>query len=126
MEGIIAELNDLGLVTACLSNTNELHWLDMNESGRFPGNQLLQLRVASHDLNMQKPDVRIFRKFEEISGHAGEEILFFEDTHVNFEPAKSLGWQVFPIDPDRPTAPQICMGLRQSGIDLACCNKTRS
>lgn len=116
VEEIVAALNASGIVTACLSNTNELHWEDMNESGRFPANEHLKLRIASHILGLQKPDPAIFAKFEELSGATGQDIVFFDDTLVNLETAAHLGWRVFGVDPSIPTAGQIQNALVEIGL----------
>lgn len=107
VDGLVQELNDAGLLTACLSNTNERHWQDMTGSGRFPANEKLRLRMASHEVKLQKPDSAIFRLFEQQAQAEGAEIVFFDDTAVNIEAAKSLGWLAHRIDPKGDPASQM-------------------
>jgi FMN phosphatase YigB (HAD superfamily) len=99
VDGLVQELNDAGFLTACLSNTNERHWQDMTGSGRFPANERLGLRMASHEVKLQKPDGAIFRLFETEAQAQGAEIVFFDDTAINIEAAKTLGWNAHLIDP---------------------------
>lgn len=116
VEQIVTALNDAGYVTACLSNTNEPHWFDMFNSGRFPANEGLQIQLASHRMGLQKPDLQIFRKFEELAGASGNEIVFFDDSEPNVQAVRQLGWQATLIDPHEETAPQIIAGLSEAGI----------
>lgn len=116
VEEIVAQLNDQGYITACLSNTNEPHWMDMFESGRFPVMDRLRVRVASHRVGALKPDPRVFDAFEREAGASGAEIVFFDDSAANVEAAVARGWQAFYVDHSRPTHLQIAEGLRSVGI----------
>lgn len=116
IEALILELNQAGLATACLSNTNEPHWIEMNSSGRFPANEALWLRMASHEVRIQKPDPAIFRLFEQASGFHGDEIAFFDDTAPNVAVAKELGWHAFQVDPKGDTAAQMRGNLNNLGV----------
>lgn len=107
VDGLVQDLNDAGFLTACLSNTNERHWQDMTGSGRFPANERLGLRIASHVVKLQKPDVAIFRLFEQEAQAQGAEIVFFDDTAINVEAAKSLGWNAHLVDPKGDPASQM-------------------
>lgn len=115
---LVAALNDIGLVTGCLSNTNAPHWQDMFHSGRFPANEALKVRIASHEVGLEKPDPRIFRRFEEQCNATGSEIAFFDDARQNVEAALSLGWKAQLIEPNRPTAPQMSEFLSARGIAI--------
>lgn len=116
VDQVISSLNEKGLLTACLSNTNEPHWQAMHSSGRFPAIEALKLRMASHRLGLHKPDPAIFRKFEEAAEASGGEIVFFDDSLENVRIAKSLGWQAFHVNPLEETSPQIAAALESVGI----------
>ncbi len=118
VDQIVRSLNDIGLVTACLSNTNEPHWHDMFHSGRFPANEALQVRMASHLVGASKPDPKIFEAFEERLGCRGKEIVFFDDSRANIEAVRERGWIAFLIDPSQPTDGQIRTGLTTAGIQI--------
>lgn len=112
---IVNALNQTELLTSCLSNTNELHWPELT-GPRFPNIEALKLKVASQNLGVSKPDIAIFRKFEEITGTEAGEILFFEDTLINIEGARQAGWNVVAINPREPQADQIRAGLAAYGL----------
>lgn len=118
VDQIVIQLNDQGYITACLSNTNEPHWHDMFHSGRFPANEALQVRMASHLVGAAKPDAQAFEAFEAEVGASGAEIAYFEDSPPNIAAASSRGWQTFLIDPEQPTAIQIAVGLKSVGIEV--------
>ncbi len=118
VEEIVAQLNGQGYITACLSNTNEPHWTDMFESGRFSVMDLIQVRVASHRVGVPKPDPRVFDAFEREVGASGAEIVFFDDSAVNVEAALTRGWQAFLVDHTVTTYQQIAEGLRSVGIEI--------
>ncbi len=108
---LIQDLNS-SVITACLSNTNELHWREMLGSGRFPNVQALQVPVASHELGMEKPDPEIFEAFEQLVGVGGAEIVFFDDSYVNVAAAQSRGWQAHLIDATGDPSRQMRKMLR--------------
>ncbi|MDZ4829446.1 MAG: HAD-IA family hydrolase [Phycisphaerae bacterium] len=105
----IRTLGELGLVTACLSNTNELHW---NVLVDMPALRSLHHRFASHLWGLAKPDAAIYRRFERELGVGAQEILFFDDLRENIEAARSLGWDAVLIDHAASTAEQVeCAAL---------------
>ncbi|MCA9295403.1 MAG: HAD-IA family hydrolase [Phycisphaerales bacterium] len=110
---IIDALHDGDLITAALSNTNAAHWAVLADADPVAR---LQHRCASHLMRLHKPDPQIYRAFERIVGHAGSDILFFEDTPDNADAARTLGWRTHVVDPRQPTAPQIRRALRDHGV----------
>lgn len=116
VDRIVKWLNLAGILTACLSNTNGPHWREMTESGRFPANEMLRLRMASHELRLEKPDLAIFRAFEARAGESGKDILFFDDSKENVEAAASLGWNSVWIDSELDPGAQIKRTLAKNGI----------
>lgn len=116
VDQIVKSLNLAGILTACLSNTNGPHWREMTESGRFPANEMLRLRLASHELRLEKPDPAIFRAFEARAGASGMEILFFDDSRENVDIAASLGWNSVWIDSALDPGVQIKRTIVNNGL----------
>jgi len=114
--GTLELVRSLKVRTACLSNTNGLHWNEMLHSGRFPNVEALQLKVASHVLSLEKPDPAIFARFEELAGVGGDDILLFDDGPLNVAAARLVGWQSELIDPAGDTAAQMRKHLESRGI----------
>jgi len=108
----VRELNENGLSTGCLSNTNEYHWRQLLDTERFPVMSELQVRLASHELALNKPDPEVFRRFEEEARVEGPEIVYFDDTAGHVEAAKSLGWRAYLIDPAEDPIAQMRQALR--------------
>lgn len=103
---LIQELNASSR-TACLSNTNDLHWQEMLGSKRFPNVRELRLPVASHVLGLEKPNAEIFGAFEQLAEARGQDIVFFDDSVVNVDSANAFGWVAHWIDPKGDTAAQM-------------------
>lgn len=114
---LVREMEATGVVTACLSNTNEPHWEVMSESGRFPNIARLQFAALSHRLRLEKPQPEIYRELERMVGAAGEEVAFFDDSPVNVQAARALGWNADTIDPAADPAAQIRRSLAQWGLN---------
>ena len=96
--GTLKALADLktGFTTACLSNTNALHWAhlktmyDLNEAFHHP--------FASHLLHEAKPDASCYLKALELMNCAAEDVWFFDDTEANIQAAQALGITAFHVD----------------------------
>ena len=123
--GIVSSLNAGGTPTACLSNTTESHWrrLIHEVDGRplegepeFPGIAALKWHFASHKLGVAKPDPAAFRALERETKMRGANVLLLDDTPVNVETARGLGWRAELIDPLEETAPQIARHLAHHGV----------
>jgi FMN phosphatase YigB (HAD superfamily) len=118
---IVDRLHRAGVMTACLSNTNEDHWSRMLRRGAhasgvktdYPAVRRLEQRFASHLLGFAKPDEAIFRAVETVTGRRPNEILFFDDGPKNVEAARRMRWNAELIDPAAETAPQILAHLEQ-------------
>lgn len=104
---LIEGLHQYGIATACLSNTNALHWKEMVEGDRFPNVNALQFRIASHELGLNKPDPAFYAAVERVTGVAGHQIAYFDDTAGHVEGAKACGWNAFLIDPTGDTSAQM-------------------
>lgn len=113
-EEVVARLRAAGIPTACLSNTNAPHWQIMAFSDRFPAISQLDLKVASHEIKLHKPDRAIFEKFEELAGAKGDAITYFDDSRANVDAALDCGWRSHWIDPTVETAPQMLKHLQKN------------
>jgi FMN phosphatase YigB (HAD superfamily) len=121
---LIEELNRLPEVaTACLSNTNAVHWRRLaGEDGRieYPAVLALRHRLASHLLGCAKPDAMIYERaratfFEPRAGRP-EDIIFFDDLPENVASARAAGWTAFEVDPHGDTAGQMRSALVSVGV----------
>jgi FMN phosphatase YigB (HAD superfamily) len=113
---LIDELHRAGVATACLSNTNHIHWPKLvHRDGeqplpgepRYPTVKRLHTHHASHLMRVSKPAPAIYRAFEQATGYAGPQILFFDDVPENVAAARAVGWHAEMIDPTRPTDEQL-------------------
>lgn len=104
---LVADLHRAGTATACLSNTNGLHWDRMAHTPEFPAIYALQHKFASQELRLQKPEPAVFRAVEIATGHAPESIVFFDDGELNVKGALACGWRAHVIDPHGDTAAQM-------------------
>jgi len=113
---VIDSIHAAGLDTACLSNTDHAHWLQIAD---IPVLAKLRARMASHMLGLQKPEPAIFAAAEERLHAPGQSILFFDDLQENVEAALKAGWRAVHIDPTERTDQQIRLALRENGIEVA-------
>ena len=94
VDELIEELGATGLTTACLSNTNDLHWAMMtagNGRCRLPLDRLTH-RFASHLMRCRKPESEAYAHVERVVGVAGPGIVFFDDKAENVTAARQRGW----------------------------------
>jgi len=99
-------------VTACLSNTNLLHWRQMEEDARFAALlRRLDQHFTSFDIGARKPETEIFEQVEKVSALPAERILFFDDRRENIDAAGARGWHVQLIDPYGDPAEQMRASL---------------
>lgn len=116
---LIASLNDAGLHTACLSNTNDTHWRILTQ-GDNPSPAIANLRttLVSHHIGAVKPDPEIYAAAETTLDARPEEILFFDDVQHNIDAARARNWNAHLIDHDKPTPPQITIHLAAHAVNL--------
>lgn len=100
---VVNSLIEAGVSVGCLSNTNDRHWQTMM-AGEYPAVSRLAHQWLSHELRLSKPDSRIYRAFEKISGAEPGEILFFDDNEGNVKGAKHCGWTAHLVDPASPVS----------------------
>ncbi len=105
--------------TGILSNTNDLHWRrteSFDDLSTFPIMGRPRHRIASHIVQLMKPDAAIYRAFEKQSGFASRDILFFDDLEENIVAARAGGWKAEQIDHTGDTAAQITGHLIAHGV----------
>jgi len=73
-------------LTACLSNSNELHWTT-KVTDHF------DRAYSSHLLRRIKPDAEVFQYVTQDIGCAASDIVFFDDSRLNIDAARSFGWR---------------------------------
>ncbi len=81
--------------TACLSNTNALHWARITNpsDSAFLNLNRLNFCFASHQIRQAKPDHAAYAYVEAATRVAPERILFFDDLDENVAAAAARGWQ---------------------------------
>ncbi len=114
---LVRELDSMGIVTGCLSNTNALHWQRMCRD--FPVMGALRHRLASHELGVAKPDRAIFDRALQVLDLPASRVLLFDDLPENCAAARDAGWSAMLVDYERPTATQMRSHLRGLGVLVA-------
>lgn len=96
--GVLDALADLKtrFTTACLSNTNELHWAHLN--AMFSTSETFHFDFASHEIHEAKPDAASYLLPLKRMGVSAQDVWFFEDTSANVKAARALGIKTFQID----------------------------
>ena len=125
---LVSRLNDSGVFTACLSNTNASHWREsLVGSGpdATPSDAIaaLRLKMASHELGEVKPGEAIYEKAEALIGDASGvreagRIVFFDDLAANVEAARARGWNAHRVDHTGDTAAEMAAVLRNLGLGV--------
>ncbi len=92
---VLAELKTQ-FTTACLSNTNALHWEHLGTL--FDLNDTFHYTFASQILNEAKPDAMSYKKPIELLNCDIQDVWFFDDTHANLEGARAVGLTAFHVD----------------------------
>ena len=104
---LVEELHALGLRTGCLSNTNAAHFDRLTSPDHYPNIAVLETKMASHEVGLEKPGAEIYRLFEQVASAQPEELVFFDDLPENAAAARDCGWLAFAIDPFGDTAAQM-------------------
>jgi HAD superfamily hydrolase (TIGR01509 family) len=114
-EDLVAELLAAGSATACLSNTNSLHW-EILDSDAFPAIRDLQFKMVSHTIKLLKPEIAVFRRFDMETGTAPEHVMYFDDHEGNVQAARKHGWNAFLVDHEGDPAAQMREALKGAGV----------
>lgn len=124
---LVERLNGVeGVVTACLSNTNEAHWLKKlagDGVGSSPSEAvgLMRHRMASFEMGCLKPDEAIYAEAErQLRAVAGvgdvSRVVFFDDLEANVEAARARGWNAHLVDHAGDTAGAMAARLVSLGV----------
>jgi putative hydrolase of the HAD superfamily len=123
LDGLIDDLHQAGVTTACLSNTNARHWAVLvgDTHARPPIPPLLPLRrlhhrFASFEMRLRKPGRDIYTRAAALLDRPPSELMFFDDTEENVDAARDAGWHAERIDPDGETVPQMRRHLAERGV----------
>lgn len=116
--GLIDDLHQANLGTACLSNTNAVHWRQMMSpvKGRYPNLARLRHRFASHEIGARKPDATAFEHVERATGLIPQQIIFFDDMPENIQAATARGWTAMLVPRCENPIPMIRGELVGRGI----------
>ena len=82
--------------TACLSNTNPLHWAHLNTM--FNTSTTFHYAFASHEIHEAKPDAASYLEPIKAMNCAIEDVWFFDDTLANIEGARAVGLTAFHVE----------------------------
>jgi HAD superfamily hydrolase (TIGR01509 family) len=107
---LVGDLKQLGHATACLSNTNALHWEILN-SEAFPAIHALDYKVVSHSVRLLKPEAAVFRLFDLDTQVTPEYVVFFDDHEGNVLAARRHGWNAIFVDHESDPAAQMRAAL---------------
>lgn len=113
VEPILRELRARGVPTACLSNTNALHWMVLGEDSPYPSVRLLDRRFGSHRVGARKPSPEAYAAVEE--AFPRHRFAFFDDSSANVRAAQERGWLAWTVDPNE-AAQTIRRGLEAIGL----------
>jgi FMN phosphatase YigB (HAD superfamily) len=103
---------------ACLSNTNDLHWRQMNEPAGInclPWDRMRYCFV-SHHIGEVKPHPGIYAHVERVTGLPGRQIVFFDNKQENVTAAAERGWHAHQIDPAGDPIAQMRKVLAGYGV----------
>ncbi len=110
-EELVQEIKSHGHATACLSNTNSLHWEILNSSA-YPSIEGLDFKMVSHTIGLLKPESAVFRRFDLEADVAPEGLVYFDDHEGNVMAAKAHGWNAVLVDHLGDPAAQMREALR--------------
>jgi FMN phosphatase YigB (HAD superfamily) len=115
---LIDELSARGVRTACLSNTGEVHWRQVNDPAdpNFLPLDRLTWRFASHLIGIMKPHDGIYEHVERTTGLPPASMLFFDDLEPNIAAARRRGWRAHQIQCDSDPIAQARAILREHGV----------
>lgn len=117
-EELVEELEGLGIVCGCLSNTNALHWRILVEDGSYPALARLSVKVGSHVARTAKPEPEIYRLFERQAGACAGAVAYFDDVEEYVLGGKAMGWQVVRVVPGADPIGQVRSHLLNYGVPL--------
>ncbi|PKP24995.1 MAG: haloacid dehalogenase [Bacteroidetes bacterium HGW-Bacteroidetes-2] len=86
-----------------LSNTNEIHidWVKKNIEQFDAFKSCFNAFYLSHEIELRKPETKIYQFVLDQHHLKPEEVLFIDDTKENTDAAKKLGFQVWNLKPKK-------------------------
>ncbi len=90
---IVEHLKEAGLKCCVLSNTIALHWERLGSAREYPCLGLFDHIFASHLIGCAKPEKEAFSFVANALKVQMPECLLVDDTPLNIETAKALGWR---------------------------------
>jgi glucose-1-phosphatase len=90
---IVERLKQAGLKCCVLSNTIALHWERLSSAREYPCLGLFDHIFASHLIGHAKPEKEAFRFVTNALKVQMEECLLVDDTQLNVDSAKAVGWR---------------------------------
>ena len=114
-EEVVRDLQNAGHRTACLSNTNALHW-DILNSSAFPAIENLEFKMVSHMIRLLKPEPMVFRMFDLETEMSPQHVVYFDDHEGNVLAARRHGWNAVLIDHEGDPADQMRKSLKEFEI----------
>lgn len=111
---LVRRLRATGVKTACLSNTNALHWTRFCSAEHFPAVAGLDRRFASFEIGANKPDPAAFAAIER--AYPGRRKVYFDDLERNVEGARRAGWEAFGVDPNGDPPAEMEAILAELGV----------
>jgi len=117
IDPLLDQLDLASVQTACLSNTNTIHWhAIMSPGATFLPLHRLGHRFASPFVGCRKPDATIYQHVQDQTAVEPESILFFDDTPDNVHAATARGWLGHRIDPSDDPVAQVTEHLRHHNV----------
>ena len=101
---LVDHLHAGGWITACLSNTNAPHWESFFDPKKFPGFNRIKIKLASHEIEVNKPDLRAYAALERL---APAPIYFFDDASANVDAATEFGWIAYLVPHSQNPIPGV-------------------
>ena len=87
---ILQDLRKNGLILACLSNVDEIHWNFLVE--KYSIDSYFDMCFCSHSLKLAIPNSEVFDKAQEDLFVSGKEIFFTDDNPNHIDCARERGW----------------------------------
>ncbi len=113
---LINELLELSIPLGVISNTNQPHWEELAFADKFDAIRDCPMKMASHIVGINKPEVAIFHRYCETFGVTPDQVVYFDDAGFNVDAANSVGFSAYRIEPSGDTAAQIRVALTKENI----------
>ncbi len=121
MPGIVPLLDAIqqrGVPTACLSNTNPQHWVSLTNPDHpacLPLDRLTHV-FPSQDVGHAKPNAEAYEHVERETDTGAAHILFFDDLEENVAAAQQRGWYAELIPRLEDPVPLLRQHLTRYGV----------